>query len=121
MKMGQMKSLALSAVSATRLRLQADLLWGRILIASGLLNEALSQLKAVYDRADKAGLAVIAHTALALQAEAMWESGQRRDATTSFRTAVKRLQQTGDVPALVEACTAQARAMVTRPAVGCVV
>jgi len=93
------------------LRLQADLLWGRILIASGLLNEALSQLKAVYDRADKAGLAVIAHTALALQAEAMWESGQRRDATTSFRTAVKRLQQTGDVPALVEACTAQARAM----------
>jgi len=93
------------------LRLQADLLWGRILIASGLLEEALGQLRQVHERADKAGLAVLAYTALALQAEAMWETGQRRDATKAFRAAVQRLQKTGDVPALVEACTAQARAM----------
>ena len=93
------------------LRLQADLLWGRILIASGLLTEAMGQLKAVHERADKAGLAVIAHTALALEAETLWETGHRRDATVSFGRAIKRLQQTGDVPALVEACTSQARAM----------
>ncbi len=93
------------------LRLQADLLWGRILIGSELLPQALSQLHAVCDRAEKAGLSVIAETARALEAEALWATGQQRDATRGFTAAVSQLKKTGDMPALVEACTAQGRAM----------
>ena len=93
------------------LRLQADLVWGRIQIASGLLDEALAQLRAVAERAQAAGLAVVAETARALEAEALWETGDVRQAAMLFERSVQRLEKTGDVPGVVDACCAQARAM----------
>lgn len=92
------------------LRLQADLVWGRILVASGLHAEAVQRLHPVKERAKAAGLAVVAETARALEAEALWALGEQKLATQHFRKAVQHLQATGDVLALAGACVAQARA-----------
>ncbi len=93
------------------LRLQANLVWGRILMASGLIDQSLAQLREVSSRASAAGLVVLAEQANALEAECLWELGDMRQATMMFTKAVQRLEATGDVPGLVVACTAQARAM----------
>ncbi len=93
------------------LRLQANLVWGRILMASGLIDQSLAQLREVSSRATSAGLVVLAEQANALEAEALWELGDLRQATHMFTRSVQRLEATGDVPGLVTACTAQARAM----------
>jgi len=93
------------------LRLQANLVWGRILKASGLTDQALAQLREVSSRASAAGLVVLAEHANALEAECLWEMGELRTATHMFTKAVQRLEATGDVPGLVAACTAQSRAL----------
>jgi hypothetical protein len=93
------------------LRLRSDLVWGRIQVASGLSDDALVLLRGVEERARTAGLTVIAAVATALAAEAAWAKGDARNAIGQFRSAVGLLQQTGDIPALVSACEAQARAM----------
>ncbi len=93
------------------LRLQADLVWGRILLASGLNDDAAHRLQHVAERAGAAGLHVIEGVAKALEAEAMWALGEQRSAMVGFTAAVKRLESTGDVPATAEACRSQARAM----------
>jgi hypothetical protein len=93
------------------LRLRADLVWGRILVASGLYGDAVTRLREVEERARAAGLAVVADSAVALEAEGLWALGDPKNALLRFRKAIQSLQQTGDIPALAQACVAQARAM----------
>ncbi|MEN0062852.1 MAG: protein kinase [Myxococcota bacterium] len=93
------------------LRLEVDLVWGRIEVASGLFDDAVQRLGGVVQRAEAAGLTVIAEQARALQAEARWSSGDRSSALTQFSAAVNALRRSGDVPALALACVSQARAM----------
>ncbi|MEQ1564445.1 MAG: protein kinase [Myxococcota bacterium] len=93
------------------LRLQADLAWGRIQVASGLYADAVAKLREVEDRARAAGLTVVAESAAAIGAEGVWALGDQKGALVSFRKATAKLQQTGDVPALTQAIIAQGRAM----------
>jgi hypothetical protein len=93
------------------LRLQADLVWGRIQVASGLYTDAAAKLSDVKERATAAGLRGIASSAEALHGEASWALGDMKGALQRFRSAVQALQHTGDLPALAQAVMAQARAM----------
>ncbi len=93
------------------LRLQADLVWGRILAASGAHGDALARLREVEERARAAGLPSLSESARALMAEATWALGDHKNALLQFRKAIQALQITKDVPALANACIAQARAM----------
>ncbi len=93
------------------LRLEANLVWGRILLASGLFEEAITTLADVRDTAIPAGLTVTGEVARALEAEAMWSGGDQRAAVRVFQTALAALRLAGDLPALASACIAQARAM----------
>ncbi|MEO0604174.1 MAG: hypothetical protein AAF211_22245, partial [Myxococcota bacterium] len=93
------------------LRLEVDLVWGRIEGASGLVDDAVQRLGGVVQRAEAAGLTVIAEQARALQAEAKWQAGDRSSALAQFGAAVGALRQSGDIPALALACVSQARAM----------
>ena len=77
------------------LRLEADLVWGRILVASGLHVDAMMRLRAVRDPAESAGLTVIAEVARALEAEAMWALGEQTPAVRAFRDAIGVLKDTG--------------------------
>ena len=92
------------------LRLQSELVWGRILIASGQYEDAYSILAGLYRRAGVAGLKVISEHARALLAETLWMVGQHDDASSLFDQAQNKLSRCGDVPVLVEACIARARA-----------
>lgn len=96
------------------LRLQADLVWGRILAASSNHVEAIARLREVEERARVAGLMGLSETARALSAEAVWSLGDQKTALLSFRKAIVALQGSNDVPALAAACVAQARAMSER-------
>jgi len=93
------------------LRLEADLVWGRIEVASGLFEDAVQRLGGVMQRAEAAGLTVIAEEARALQAEARWQAGDRSSALQQFGQAVGALRESGNIPALALACVCQARAM----------
>src|SRR5262249_26290475 len=93
------------------LRLQADLVWGRIQVASGLYGEAVAKVRDVEERARSAGLSVVAETAAAMGAEGMWALGDQKQALGVFLKARSTLQDTGDVPALAQATIAQGRAM----------
>lgn len=93
------------------LRLEADLVWGRIMVASGMYNDALHKLSPVRDKARAAGLRVIAESAAALIGEAMWALGDQTSAKRAFKEAITKLRSTGDAPATAQACIAQARSM----------
>ncbi len=93
------------------LRLEADLLWGRILRASGELTEAKERLGAVRDRARLAGLGLIAESASALLAEVQWEMGDEKGAREAFDVAIAALMRMQDLPALGDACAARARSL----------
>ncbi len=93
------------------LRLEADLVWGRILVASGLFADAIGRLVEVRDRAGAAGLLVMAETARALQAEALWSTGDQLGSIKTFKQAIDTLHRAGDLPALMGACVCQVRAM----------
>lgn len=93
------------------LRLEADLVYGRIMLASGLHVEAVAKLIEVSGLAIPAGLTVIGEVARSLEAEALWELGDQLNAVRAFQSAIPALKSTGNVPALAEACMAQARAM----------
>ncbi len=93
------------------LRLQADLVWGRILAASGSHADAVARLREVEERGRAAGLPSLSETARALMAESLWALGDQKGALLGFRRAVQALQITKDLPALALACVAQARAM----------
>jgi len=93
------------------LRLEAHLVWGRILVASGLHDDAVLRLREVIERADAANLTVTGQVARALEAEALWALGDQRTALTRFARAIRVLHDAGDIPALAAACISQARAM----------
>lgn len=93
------------------LRLESDLVWGRILLASGQVQDALHRLMFVRDRAKNAGLQVITESAGALVAEALWMLGDAAGASEGFLQSVGALVRAGHIPAAAAACRAQARAM----------
>jgi tetratricopeptide (TPR) repeat protein len=93
------------------LRLQADLVWGRILLASGQYQEAVHRLHHVRSRAKNAGLRIIAASANALVGEALWALGDEQSSLTTLNDAIDSLQRAGHVPATAAACASRARAM----------
>jgi len=93
------------------LRLQAELVWGRILLASGQLREARHRLQQVRDRAQNAGLIIIAQSAHALLGEVLASTGDPRAAARAFEVSVDALVRSGHVPAAAAACSAHARAL----------
>lgn len=93
------------------LRLESDLVWGRILLASGQVQDALQRLHFVRDRAKNAGLQVITESAGALVAEALWMLGDHAGASEGFLQSVGALVRAGHIPAAAAACRAQGRAM----------
>ncbi len=93
------------------LRLEADLVWGRILLASDQIEDAHRRLIAVRDRARAAGLRVIAATADALIGEVLVSLDDEDAAAETFRSAIDQLRISGDVPATAAACESYGRAM----------
>ena len=96
------------------LRLQLDLASGRVLVASGLHQTAAETLTPVLDRAGAAGLRPLAERARASLAEAQWHLGQYRASRLAFTSAIQSLERAGDVPSLVEVCSARARVLAAR-------
>lgn len=93
------------------LRLEADIVWGRIQLMSGQIEDARHRLDQVCQRAQPAGLRVLAETARALLGEALWYAGRHRAAHDAFTASIEALAMSGDVPATAAACVACARAM----------
>lgn len=93
------------------LRLEADLVAGRIQLASGNLAEATSAFTSVQSRAIAAGLLPLAQHALALRAEVLWAQGEYAESERQFAAAIEPLLATSDVLTLVDACLARVRAM----------
>ena len=93
------------------LRLEADLVWGRILLASDQIEDAHRRLIAVRDRSQAAGLRVIAATANSLIGEVFVQLNDLDGAAETFRLAVDQLRISGDVPATAAACEAHARGL----------
>lgn len=101
---------ALERSAHIALRLEAELVAGSILVASGQEREAAWRLQQVMDRARAAELPVLADVARARLAEANWGLGDRDAAMGHFQSAVLGLLSTGDVVALADAAASYARA-----------
>ncbi len=99
------------------LRIEAERLRGEILIASGQPDLADEVLLPLVDRAGAAGLTGLGEACRAAWAEAIYLTGARTRAVEAFDTAVKRLTEAGDVPALVDAMCSRARALPERLAI----
>ncbi len=93
------------------LRLEADLLWGQILLASGEYMDAERLLSDVQSRAKAAGLQVLEAWSAALRGELRAAIGDPRAARVFLKPALEMLAETGDVPATAAACCAAARAL----------
>lgn len=93
------------------LRIEADLVRGRVAMASGRLHEAEQVLGDAVRRAQQAQLVVLGELARAALGEALWALGREDDARDAFQVAVLGLIGTADVPALVEVCAGRARAL----------
>lgn len=93
------------------LRLEADLVLGRIQLASGNASEAAKLLGSVADRARTAELVFIEQHARALQAEAWWTLGKYAEAEAQFASATEHVQQKGDMAVLQAICVSAVRAM----------
>jgi tetratricopeptide (TPR) repeat protein len=91
-------------------RLEAQLVTGRIKLASGQFRSALVALQEVHQRARAAELSVIAEHARALVAETLWNLRSRDEAESMFDSAVLGLMASGDVCALAWGCVSRARA-----------
>jgi hypothetical protein len=78
-------------------------------VASGQDRDAHWRLDQVHQKARSAELVVVADQARALQAEALWNLGDRDSARRAFQAAVLGLLSTGDLAALADACSAWAR------------
>ncbi len=93
------------------LRLEARYVQGRIQLVSGQIGHATLQLGTVVDRADAAGMVVLAARARADLAQARWQMGDRRDAAGMFRKAYADLKGTGALEAFADVVVARARAL----------
>jgi tetratricopeptide (TPR) repeat protein len=93
------------------LRLEAELVQGRILLASGRLREARATLTDVWERSRSAELVLLAEHARALLAETLAALGKRQEAEAHFRGACQRLEGAGDVVVLAAACVSRARGL----------
>jgi len=95
------------------LRVEAGLLQSRLLLASGNTKEALNATKAVQTRAERGSLSIYGAVAKALHSEALWVTGEHKNATRGFVESVNTLIPIGDLPCLAEVCRARARVMAT--------
>ncbi len=91
------------------LRLEAELVGARIQEASGDFDKAAWGLQRVVERAEAAGLVVLAQQATAWLACVEWQRGKERHAQQLFQSSVTALRKIGDLPALVEAVILQGR------------
>ncbi|HHO52806.1 MAG TPA: hypothetical protein ENK18_18505 [Deltaproteobacteria bacterium] len=96
------------------LRLETQLLTGRILLASGQPQMASYLLQQVQQRARNAELSVLAEAARSLLAETMFALGDHRTAATLFQSAILGLLGSGDLAVLAEGVRACARTQATR-------
>jgi serine/threonine protein kinase/tetratricopeptide (TPR) repeat protein len=90
-------------------RLEVQLLNGRIMLASGQYRTALYTLEEVHQSARKAELTVLAEHARAVLAEAMYAVGDREGGRSMFQSAMLGLLGTGDLTLLAEAIRGRAR------------
>jgi tetratricopeptide (TPR) repeat protein len=91
------------------LRLEAQMLNGRILLASGQFRSAGYTLQEVHRGARNADLPVLAEHARALHAETLVALGDREAAAGAFQSAVLGLMGSGDVTMLAEGVRGRAR------------
>jgi tetratricopeptide (TPR) repeat protein len=91
------------------MRLEARLLRGRILLASGQYRDALGVLNETHTRAKAAELIALAELSRALMGEVLWSLRDEDAARAHFRNAQIGLLGTGDMLALAEACVSWAR------------
>lgn len=95
------------------LRLEAQLLNARILLASGQYRNAQYMIQEVHRSARNADLPVIAERARALLAEVLFAVGDKDQSAREFQSAILGLMGSGDLPALAEGCRARARTQST--------
>jgi len=93
------------------LRLEADLVAGRVLVDSGQGEEAVQVLPSIVERAEEAELVLIAEHARALWGEALAALGEHKAARARFQDALTRVQACGDMSTLAAICAARVRAM----------
>lgn len=86
------------------LRLQANLLRGRILMESGNSAESNALLWDVYTAAEAAELRVLQEQARAYLGATLWDDRQYSEAERLFKEAKAALREMGHVPATLEAC-----------------
>ena len=91
------------------IRLEAQLLNGRILLASGQYRRASYVLQEVHDSAKKAELTVLRERARAVLAETLYALGDREAGRSLFQSAVLGMLGTGDLTMLAEAVRGRAR------------
>ncbi|MBT3219239.1 MAG: protein kinase [Proteobacteria bacterium] len=92
------------------LRLESMLVWGRILLTSDNLEEALEVLNEVAQYAISSGLVVMGALANSLRAETLWKLDQKEEAKPLFDEALGLLQRCGDLSTTLAATIALARA-----------
>lgn len=92
------------------LRVEADLVRGRMAMASGRLVEAERVLAEAARKAQQAQLVVLGERARAALGEALWVLGDTDAARDTLQAASLGLLGAGDLPALVDACVGRARA-----------
>jgi serine/threonine protein kinase/tetratricopeptide (TPR) repeat protein len=95
------------------LRLETQLLAGRLQLASGQYRASAYQLQELHRGARQADLVVLAEQARALWAEALFALGDKEGASQAFQSAVLGLMGAGDQPILSEAVRGRARTSAT--------
>jgi len=93
------------------LRLEADLVRGRILVHSGNKRQAIDVLVGEWERGRTAELVLLAELARAYRGEALAMVGKDAEAEAAMRGACMRLEATGDQLTLLEASLARTRAL----------
>lgn len=93
------------------IRLEADLVRGRILVLSGNLRQAIEVLGGVWERGRAAELVLLAELARAYRGEALAIVNKAEEADAALRGACTRLEATGDVLTHLEAVLARTRAL----------
>jgi tetratricopeptide (TPR) repeat protein len=95
------------------LRLETQLLAGRLQLASGQYRASAYQLQELHRGARQADLVVLAEQARSLWAEALFALGDKEGASQAFQSAVLGLMGAGDQPILSEAVRGRARTSAT--------